>query len=228
LKSPLTVIAGQLEMIEDEPGLSQSARESVASAQRQAGRMQQLIQDLLLLSQVESYQLRPDEGQKVPVADIMASATIAMVSYEGRERIAWDYPDNLLLLGVKAELEGICINLIENALNYATPGTPIRVSWEVNPLGEFQFSVSDQGPGIPAAHLGRITERYYRGARSAATVAGSGLGLAIVQQAAHKHGALLEIDSKPGSGSTFRVIFPSYRCLQGSLPTARVFQISDY
>jgi len=228
LKSPLTVIAGQLEMIEGEPGLSRSARESIASAQRQAQRMKQLIEDLLLLSQVESYQLRPDEGERVAVADIMASAAIAIAGHQDRDRIEWDYADNLLLLGVKAELEGICINLIENALNYATPGTPIRVSWEVNLLGEYLFSVSDEGPGIAAADLGRITERYYRGARSAARVAGSGLGLAIVQQAANKHGALLEIDSKPGAGSTFRVIFPSYRCLQHNPPTAQLFHLSDY
>jgi len=228
LRSPLTVIAGQLEMIEGESGLSRSGIESVASAQRQAERMKQLIGDLLLLSQVESYQLRPDEGGKVPVADIMASAAIAMVGHEDSGRIEWDYADNLLLLGVKAELEGICINLIENALNYSTPGTPIQVTWEVNLLGEYLFSVSDQGPGIAAADLGRITERYYRAARSAARVAGSGLGLAIVQQAANKHGALLEIDSKPGAGTTFRVIFPSYRCLQENPPTARLFRISDY
>jgi len=158
----------------------------------------------------------------------MASAAIAMVGHEDSGRIEWDYADNLLLLGVKAELEGICINLIENALNYSTPGTPIQVTWEVNLLGEYLFNVSDQGPGIAAADLGRITERYYRAARSAARVAGSGLGLAIVQQAANKHGALLEIDSKPGAGTTFRVIFPSYRCLQENPPTARLFRISDY
>lgn len=228
LKSPLTVIAGQLEMIEGEPGLSTQGRESVASAQRQAGRMKQLIHDLLLLSQVESYQLRPDEGEKVAVADIMASAMVAMASYPDRERIKWDYDDKLSLLGIKAELEGICINLVENALNYATPNTPIRVSWEVNLLGEYLFSVIDQGPGISAPDLARITERYFRGARTAADVTGSGLGLAIVQQAANKHGASLEIDSRLRVGSTFRVIFPSYRCLEDKPHTAKVFQLSDY
>lgn len=228
LKSPLTVIAGQLELIETEPGLSDAGRQSVASAQRQSERMQHLIQDLLLLSQVESYQLRPDEGEKIAVADLMASTSTALLRYDDRERIEWDYADNLMLLGVRAELEGICINLVENALKYSSPGSPIRVRWEVNSVGEYLFSVSDEGPGIRAAELDRITERYYRGAHTAHDVAGSGLGLAIVQQAANKHGAVLQIDSKPRVGSTFRVVFPSYRCQRDRPPVAKVFHFADY
>ena len=228
LKSPLTVIAGELEMIAGEPSLSAAGQHSLASARRQAERMRQLIQDLLLLSQVESYQLRPDEGEKIAIADIMSCVSSAMLKYDDSDRIEYDFPGNLRLLGVKAELEGICVNLVENAIKYSTPASPIRVRWEVNLLGEYLFSVRDQGPGIEAADLQRITERYYRVARSAVEVAGSGLGLAIVQQAATKHGAILEIVSEVGQGSTFRVIFPSFRCLQENQQTARIYRLSDY
>ncbi len=227
LKSPLTVISGHLEMLEDEQ-LSAAGKESLETAQRQAARMQDLIQSLLLLSQVESYQLRPGEGERVAIVEIMTSTIAAMDKYADRERVEWHYPGDLYLLGIKAEIEGICINLVENALKYSTPGTPIRVSWEKNLLGEYQFIVADQGPGIDRLDMPRITERYYRAAHSAADIAGSGLGLAIVKQAAAKHGATLEIDSSPGESTTFTVSFPSYRCLAEERKTARVIQLSSY
>ena len=227
LKSPLTVISGHLEMLEDEQ-LSAAGKESLETAQRQAARMQDLIQSLLLLSQVESYQLRPGEGERVAIVEIMTSTIAAMDKYADRDRVEWLYPNDLYLLGIKAEIEGICINLVENALKYSTPGTPIRVSWEENLLGEYQFIVADQGPGIDPQDMPRITERYYRAAHSAADIAGSGLGLAIVKQAAAKHGATLEIDSSPGESTTFTVSFPSYRCLAEERKTARVIQLSSY
>ena len=228
LKSPLTVISGHLEMLEQEQRLSESGRESLQTAQRQATRMKDLIQSLLLLSEVESYQLRPGEGDRVPVVDVMANTIAAMEKYPDHERIEWRYPPDLFLLGIKAEIEGICINLVENAVKYSTPGTPIRVDWEKNLLGEYLFSVGDEGPGIDPQDLPHITERYYRAARSAADTAGSGLGLAIVQQAASKHGALLEIDSKPGGPTTFSVTFPSYRCLAEERRSARIINLADY
>ena len=228
LKSPLTVISGELELIEGDPGLSDAGKVSLAGAQRQAERMKQLIQDLLMLSQVESYQLRPDEGDRVSLAEVMSYTSSAMHKYPDHDRIEWLVPDEMTIIGVKAEIEGICVNLVENALKYALPESPIRVRWESNLLGEYLFCVSDEGPGIEAAELARITERYYRGPATSAQVAGSGLGLAIVQQAAHKHGATFEIDSEPGQGSTFRVIFPSYRCVKDERPSADVYRLADY
>jgi two-component system phosphate regulon sensor histidine kinase PhoR len=228
LKSPLTVISGRLEMLEDESGLSEAGLASLQTAQRQAERMQELIQSLLLLSQVESYQLKPDEGERIAIDDIMANTHAAVEKHPDRERINWDCPRDLYLLGVKMEIEGICINLVENALKYSTPGTAIAVRWETNLLGEYIFSVNDEGPGISEQDMPRITERYYRAPASTVDTVGSGLGLAIVKQAAAKHGALFEIDSKKNSGSTFRVSFPSYRCLREEREIARVFRLSDY
>jgi two-component system phosphate regulon sensor histidine kinase PhoR len=228
LKSPLTVISGHLEMLQAEQKLSATGRASLQVAQRQTERMRDLIHSLLLLSQVESYQLRPDEGDRVSIGDIMLNTRAAVGKYANLDRIEYDYPEDWLLLGVKAELEGICINLVENALKYSTPDTPIRVSWEINDLDEYLFSVVNEGAGIEAQDLPRLTERYFRAARSSADVAGSGLGLAIVQQAANKHSAVLQIDSKPGAQTRFCITFPSYRCIREQRKKARVFQLSDY
>ena len=228
LKSPLTVISGHLELLENEKQLSDSGRASLDTAQRQTTRMKDLIRSLLLLSQVESYQLRPGEGDRVPVHEIMTSTIAALEKFSDHERVEWYYPSDLFLLGIKPEIEGICINLVENALKYSTPGTPIRVSWDRNLLGEYLFSVTDQGPGIDPLDLPHLTERYYRAARSAADTAGSGLGLAIVKQAANKHNAVLEIDSQTGGPTTFTVTFPSYRCLAEERKKARIIRLADY
>ena len=227
LKSPLTVISGHLEMLEVERKLSASGERSLQTAQRQADRMRELIQDLLLLSQVESYQLAPGEGDRVSVSGLMSTLMVALEKYDDRDRVSLDVPDPLFLLGIKVELEGICINLVENALKYTTPATPIHASWVVNTRDEYVFSVLDQGPGIEAEDVERLTERYYRGRKSRAGIAGSGLGLAIVQQAAGKHGANFSIESDPSHGSRFSVTFPSYRCISDDRKVKKVIRLSD-
>ena len=228
LKSPLTVISGHLEMLEDEHNLSENGKRSLQTAQRQAERMKELIQDLLLLSQVESYQLAPDEGDRISITELMSSVMAALEKYDDRERINLDYPDKLFLSGLKVELECICINLVENALKYTTPGTAIDVSWEKNAHGEYVFRVADQGPGIEAEDVDKITKRYYRGRKVRSEIAGSGLGLAIVQHASGKHGASLKFESLPDKGSCFSVTFPSYRCLHEDRQVTPAIQLSDY
>ena len=228
LKSPLTVISGHLEMLEDETGLSDNGLRSLQVAKRQAERMKELILGLLLLSQVESYRLAPNEGDCVSITELMLNVMAALEKYANRERVVLACPDNLFLLGINTEIEGICLNLIENAIKYSTPGTPVRVSWSPNENDELVFSVEDMGPGIEANDLPRITERYFRSARNRAESSGSGLGLAIVKHAASKHGARLDIDSEPGRGSRFNVTFPSYRYLKQKTFTPAVAAQKHY
>ena len=222
LKSPLTVVLGHLEMLEGEKKLSDNGRRSLQTAQHQAERMKELIEGLLLLSQVESSHLEPGEGDRISVTELMVNVMTALEKYPDRDRVSLEYPDDLFLLGVNVEIEGICINLIENAIKYTTPGSPIRVRWTENFLGEYVFSVEDRGPGIEADEISTITKRYYRGARSRAATAGSGLGLAIVKHATNKHGGKFSIESESGKGSCFNVTFPSYRCIGAPAPVARI------
>ena len=227
LKSPLTVVSGRLEMLEAENNLSDAGRTSLLTAQRQAERMKELIDGLLLLSQVESSSLEPTEGDRISVTELMVNVMAALEKYEDRDRVDLEYADDLLLLGIGVEIEGICINLIENAIKYALPDTPIRVGWTQNFRGEYVFSVEDRGPGIDANEIPHITERYYRGAKSRAETGGSGLGLAIVKHAAKKHGARLAIESEPGQGSCFSVIFPSYRCIGSPKQAENAVRLAD-
>ena len=228
LKTPLTVISGHLEMLESGENLSPAGKESINTVQRHTERMTDLIQSLLLLSQVESHQLRPDEGDRIAIEDLMLATMAAMEKFPDRERVEYHYANDCFLLGVKSELEGICINLVENALKYSTPETKISVAWDVNALGEYIFSVTNQGIGIEAQDLPRVTERYYRAPRITAEIAGTGLGLAIVQQASIKHAAILQIDSEPEAETCFSITFPSYRCSKEQRKTARVYRLSEY
>ena len=228
LKSPLTVISGHLEMLEDEGRLSASGLASLKTAKRQTTRMRDLIQNLLLLSEVESYQLRPGDGERLAIVELMTNVSAAMDRFDDKARIEWVYPSDYYLLGIKAEIEGVCINLVENALKYSTPDTPIRVEWTENFIGEYVFAVTNQGPGIDDVEIPRLTERYFRSPRFSPDIAGSGLGLAIVSQAASKHGAFLQIESEPDQTTSFTVNFPTYRCLRAEPATARVFNLADY
>lgn len=216
LKTPLTVISGYLEMLENDPELSQISRKSVQSAYGQAERMKNLIHDLLLLSKVEAYQLQTDEGEEVPIDEVMTNTMAAVNQTCNESNVVCDVADNLKLLGVKSEIEGICINLVQNAIKYAGLDHPINISWKINQQEEAEFTVKDRGPGIQSEDLPHITERYYRGRQvntGKDAVTGSGLGLAIVSQASNKHGARLNIDSTLGQGSCFTVVFPSYRVI---------------
>lgn len=229
LKTPLTVISGHLEMIEQESGLSKAGKNSVRVAQQQSQRMKHLIQDLLLLSRVESYQLQLNEGDPLNIDEIMANSMSAIGLSCNQGRLRCTVPGGMMLLGIKAEIEGICINLIDNAIKYSEQNSPIDISWSLNKQNEYVFTVTDQGCGINDQELPHVTERYFRGSENTANqIEGSGLGLAIVEHAASKHGATLNIKSQLNRGSTFSVTFPSYRVIQKSPETQNIIQMADY
>jgi two-component system phosphate regulon sensor histidine kinase PhoR len=102
-------------------------------------------------------------------------------------------------------------NLVSNAIRYTPAGGTVRLMWSER-HGEAWFSVRDSGIGIAAEHIPRLTERFYRVDRGRSReTGGTGLGLAIVKHVAQHHQARLEIDSRPGSGSTFSLRLPHSR-----------------
>jgi two-component system phosphate regulon sensor histidine kinase PhoR len=97
-------------------------------------------------------------------------------------------------------------------VRYTPDGGTVRVSWKLRGDGRGEFKVADSGPGIAPEHLPRLTERFYRIDRSRSReTGGTGLGLAIVKQVAQRHGAELQIESQPGKGSCFTMVFPAAR-----------------
>ena len=127
-----------------------------------------------------------------------------------------DYSINtkLNLYGEKREIESAFKNIITNAIRYTGKGGQINIRWNlINELGVFE--VTDSGIGIPKKDIDRICERFYRvNADRSRETGGTGLGLAIVKNVMIQHQGELKISSELGSGSTFKLIFPTERLIQ--------------
>jgi len=213
LRSPLTVVAGYLENFSVDPQLGELA-EPIAEMRRQTDRMTRIIEDLLELSRLEANDA-PVKGLPIDVAGMAAllrKDVLARPVHPRQVEVSIESPASLI--GDEAMVQSAFSNLVDNAAKYTPPEGTMLVRWWTDEEGG-HFSVRDTGPGIPAEHLPRLTERFYRvdPGRSRET-GGSGLGLAIVKHALFRHGGRLEIDSFEGRGSTFTCHFPPDRVLE--------------
>ena len=213
LKSPLTVVAGFLETLtDDDVRLDEARRQGYLKMMREhTGRMQRLVEDLLTLSALEASSGLSDETA-VDVAALLAGVRDEAVALSaGRHRIALRIDEPVLLLSNPQELRSAFGNLASNAVHYTPAGGDIRLHWGRRGA-QAVFSVSDTGPGIEARHIPRLTERFYRVDQSRSReTGGTGLGLAIVKHVLTRHQATLDVESEPGKGSCFSVVFPAQR-----------------
>ena len=213
LRSPLTVVAGYLENFSVDPQLVELS-EPIAEMRRQTDRMTRIIEDLLELSRFEANDA-PIKGMPIDVAAMAALLRKDVLARPSHPRqVEVSIESSASLIGDEAMVQSAFSNLVDNAAKYTPPEGSVQIRWWTDEAGG-HFSVRDTGPGIPAEHLPRLTERFYRvdPGRSRDT-GGSGLGLAIVKHALHRHGGRLEIDSAEGRGSTFTCHFPHERVLE--------------
>ncbi len=210
LRSPLTVINGYLDALAEEDDLPEGWQRPIGQMRGQAKRMRQILSELLELSRLESSgTARTDEAIDVSALlhsihddfDRPAKAANIVVRAESSAR----------LLGVRAEIESVVVNLLSNAMRYTPPDGEITLSWNSGPEGA-QLSVADTGIGIAPEYLPRLTERFFRVDRGRSRDEGGiGLGLAIVKHVLARHDAELKIHSEPEKGSTFSCGFPPRR-----------------
>lgn len=216
IRSPLTVLSGFLETLEQLELSADERRRSLKLMRQQAERMQLLVTDLLTLARLEG-EPKPPPDAWLPLANLLQRCFAdAQAADQGRHQLSMDPIDaGLQLAGADSEWQSAFANLIGNALRYTPAGGTVHIAWKRLEDQRGEFSVLDTGPGIAAEHLPRLTERFYRvdGSRSRET-GGTGLGLAIVKHIAQRHGAELVISSQPGQGSQFRIRIPAHR-LQG-------------
>lgn len=209
LRTPLTVVHGYLDMLDpvEQPEWAPMLQEM----QHQSQRMTQLVEDLLTLSRLEAQDSIGEET--VSMASMLASLRreLTMLS-QGRHTISVDDASPTDLVGSPRELHSAFSNLVSNAVRYTPAGGRITVRYDAMPDGGVALAVEDTGYGIPAAHLPRITERFYRVSTSRSRESGgTGLGLAIVKHVLHLHQARLDIDSDVGRGSRFACHFNAER-----------------
>lgn len=212
LKTPITSIQGYVETLQDGAiNDKENALRFLEIIAKHAVRLGQIVDDLLELSRIEEISGDAEQYLKLVSLNDLVESTLAPFSTQAENRsIALDVElDKNIELQLNAKLFSHALgNLLDNAIKYSESNTTIKILGHKREDG-FVLEIRDQGQGIEEGHLNRIFERFYRVDRGRSRdVGGTGLGLSIVKHIARIHKAKLEVESKTGAGSTFRLIFP--------------------
>jgi len=220
LRTPLTVISGYLDTMADDPSIDPAWFGPIKDMRAQAQRMNAIIADLLVLSRLES-----TDGEAardaVDVPNMLERLhRDALASADRPRQVILELESTAGLFGAAHELESAFTNLLVNGMKYTLAEGTVRMRWWVDAEGAY-FSVIDSGIGIPAEHIPRLTERFYRvDAGRSRGQGGSGLGLAIVKHALQRHAGWLDVQSTEGKGSTFTCHFPQQRIWEQAVDAA--------
>ena len=211
LRTPLTVIVGYIETLMNEDLDRETTLALVNKLLSPTARMRALVDDLLLLTRLESSP-NPSKEELAPVdMTVLINGIVAdaRALSAGRHEIKVHNAARVHVMGIDSELHSACLNLVTNAVRYSPNGGDICVSWAATENGA-RFSVQDSGMGIAKEHLSRLTERFYRVDLAQARVrGGTGLGLAIVKHVLKRHNSELKVESELAKGSTFSFEFPA-------------------
>lgn len=209
LRTPLTVISGYLEGFVDDEDCPEQWVSYIQQMRSQTTRMQNLIEDLMQLSGLEASSDNVDK-ETVPIPDLLIAIVNEAKSLSGfmNHKITLNADQCLYLKVNQREIHSVFSNLVFNAVQYTPENGSIDVDWYHDDNGA-HFSVRDNGLGIAAEHIPRLTERFYRIDKGRSREkGGTGLGLAIVKHALAKYDAELNIESDVGKGSLFRCDIP--------------------
>lgn len=218
LRSPLTVIAGYLEALSEDDELPQNWIKPVAQMRSQSTRMNHILAELMELSRLENDGTAP-RNEAIDVSSLLRDVRDSFFRQNESATINVDDDLSLKLIGIRAEIESVVVNLLSNALRYTSRDGEIVLAWRRTAKGA-SLIVEDNGDGIEAKHISRLTERFYRVDRGRSRDDGGvGLGLAIVKHVIVRHQGQLDITSEPGKGSKFCCSFPNDRLHDGSAGT---------
>ncbi|MBI5236373.1 MAG: PAS domain-containing sensor histidine kinase [Deltaproteobacteria bacterium] len=207
LRTPLASIKGYSETLLD-GGMDEkeTQKEFLRIIDRHATRMSRLIDDLLILSRLESHQMRIVH-EPVDLKELIANVAQGFQKLSGDKGISVsvNMPDSLPKVSADRDrIEQVVVNLLDNAIKYTGAGGRVKVSAQADGDSWVRVDVSDTGPGIPDADIPRIFERFYRVDKARSReLGGTGLGLAIVKHIIALHNGRLWVESAPGKGSTF-------------------------
>jgi two-component system, OmpR family, phosphate regulon sensor histidine kinase PhoR len=213
LRTPLATLLGFLETLQDEEAGADPERRLrfVKIMFEEATRMRNLVEDLISLSRIEAerYSVPRDPVDLIPLVDEIRQSLRQLIEERGSSLIVENEAGETVIAGDRPQLAQLVNNLVANALRYGRPGTPIRVRLDDAGPELIRLSVIDQGDGIAAEHLPRLTERFYRvDPGRSRSIGGTGLGLAIVKHIAQRHRGRIDIRSKLGEGTSVRVYLP--------------------
>ncbi|MFZ0121188.1 MAG: ATP-binding protein [Pseudonocardiaceae bacterium] len=211
LKTPVGAMALLAEAVLDAADDPHEVHRFGTKILNEANRLGTLVTELIALSRLQGAERLP-ELATVEVDKVVHRALerCRLAAESANIRITVDPPSGLLLNGDATLLVTALSNLLDNAVSYSPPGSPVSVSRRLDD-GFVEIAVTDRGLGIAAEHQERVFERFFRidQARSRST-GGTGLGLAIVKHVAANHGGAVGLWSKPGTGSTFTLRIPAH------------------
>jgi len=207
LRTPLTSIRGYSEMLRR--GASESPSDAELARRRieeESVRMSTLVDDMLLIARLD--QGRPIDSRPVDLQVIARDAAADARAVAPQRQIMLDAPDRVLVAGDDTRLRQVVGNLVRNALVHTPSTTPVEIAVTTQ-NGTAQLSVTDHGPGLPAADRDRIFEPFYRAdASRSRDSGGAGLGLSIVSAVVAAHGGKIAVRETEGGGATFDVQLP--------------------
>jgi two-component system phosphate regulon sensor histidine kinase PhoR len=214
LRTPLTTIKGYAETLLEGALKEDRAFQFVQVIKRHTDRLTKIVEDLLMLSKIETkeFNLKMDV---ISVRDFIDDIIDFVKNPAEKKKISLsrnEIPSSLAVQADRDYLEQILINLLDNAIKYTPEGGRVTVSAIERDSKDIQFSVEDNGIGIPKEDLSRIFERFYRVDKGRSKeLGGTGLGLSIVKHLVQAHGGRVWVESQIGKGSTFYLTLPKRR-----------------
>ncbi len=209
LRTPLTVLRGELESFVQEPQLSPEWRERLGSALEEVERLASIVEGLFAISRLDAGEAQA-EWVRFDLAQLAASTAdqLYLLAEDKRIELSCAAPKGVWVNGNRARLKQVVVNLLDNAIKYTPEDGTVTASVHVID-SKAVLEVADNGVGIPPEALPRIFDRFFRvdKARSREQ-GGAGLGLSIVKSICAAHHGRVEVTSKPGEGSRFRVELP--------------------
>src|SRR6266581_1592147 len=208
LRTPLSSIkAAASSLLQEDVQWDDEARRSFALAiEHEADRLNRLVGNLLDMSRIEGGALKP-EKEWYPVDELIHDVLGHMQSQLQDRTVVPDLPEDMPPVELDyLQIDQVLTNLLENAVRYAPPETPIEISAHVEGE-EMVISVADRGPGVPAVDLERIFDKFYRVLGTQRTT-GSGLGLAVCKGLVEAHGGRIWAENRDGGGAVFRFTLP--------------------
>jgi len=209
LRTPITAIRGFSELHRQGAvtGEKETA-ELIGRIEGESKRMGSLVEDLLLLARLD--QAREMDSKPVDINKVVEDAVISARAAGPEHPVTLNSSsDEIFTLGDEARIHQVVANLLANARAHTPVGTPISVSVKSTDAG-VEVVVADKGPGLSTEDQKRIFERFYRADSSRVRTGadGSGLGLSIVDAVMRAHGGSVSVESTPGEGATFTLLFP--------------------
>jgi len=209
LRTPLTVLRVELENLTSDERVHSELHETLGSMLEEVERLAKIVEGLFALSRLDAGEAQ-SEWVQFDLAELAATTAdqMSLLAEDKGISVSWDTAQRIAVHGDRARMKQVVVNLLDNAIKYTPSGGGIRLQVR-RQNGHAVLDVADTGIGIPADALPHVFERFYRVDKSRSREqGGAGLGLSIVKSICSAHGAEVEVESKPGKGSHFRIKLP--------------------